>query len=187
MLMSVPEVGCNRRYSYSRTGSVKGSFVGAGDRSACDRNRAMPTGSTSSFPPRGMTKRVLWSEAWPFASPEKGAAGTLPAGNAGGCRHGRCPRGAQARLAAILAADVVSYARLVEQDEAATLDAGGDGLGRQAVWLVLANERRRVATLPYDEPVLMAPPPVRKAVARSRSASGSGTPCGTAGGSGRRQ
>jgi hypothetical protein len=186
MLMSVPEVGCNRRYSYSRTGSVKGSFVGAGDRSACDRNRAMPAGSTSSFPPRGMTKRVLWSETWPFASPKKEAAGTLPAGNAGGCRHGRCAHAEhRTRLAVILAADVVGYARLVEQDEAAMLDAGSDRLGRQAVWPVPANERRRVATLPYNEPFLTAPPPVRKPVARSRSASGSGTPCGTAGGGGR--
>jgi class 3 adenylate cyclase len=47
---------------------------------------------------------------------------------------------AERRLAAILAADVVGYARLVEQDEAATLGAGGDGLG-EASGLASACER----------------------------------------------
>jgi hypothetical protein len=66
--------------------------------------------------------------------------------------------------------------------------AGGDGLWEaQAVWLVPLDELWRVATSPYDAPILAALPPVRKSVARSRSASGSGNPCGTDGSGGDRQ
>jgi hypothetical protein len=58
------------------------------------------------------------------------------------------------------------------------------GCEAQVVWLVPVNELRRVATSSYDAPILAALPPVRKSVARSRSASGSGSPGGTAGAGG---
>jgi hypothetical protein len=61
------------------------------------------------------------------------------------------------------------------------------GWEAQAVWLVPLDELRRVATSPYDAPILAALLPVRKSVVRSRSASGSGSSCGTAGSGGDRQ
>jgi class 3 adenylate cyclase len=64
----------------------------------------------------------------PLSVPERGRAHELTADPVSdSMRYGRCPEGcamarAERRLAAILAADVVGYSRLVECDEAGTLE-----------------------------------------------------------------
>jgi hypothetical protein len=74
-----------------------------------------------------------------------------------------------------------------EREEARAVHAVTRRLTAQVAWLVPLNELRRVATSLYDAPILAALLPVRKSVARSRSASGSGSSCGTAGSGGSRQ
>jgi adenylate cyclase len=53
------------------------------------------------------------------------------------------------RLAAILAADIVGYSRLIEQDEAATLEAIRD-LRREVIDPLLAKHRGRIVKLMGD-------------------------------------
>ena len=53
------------------------------------------------------------------------------------------------RLAAILAADVVGYSRLIEQDEAGTL-AAIKGLREQAIDPLLAEHKGRIVKLMGD-------------------------------------
>ena len=87
--------------------------------------------------------------ARPLASSEKRVAGTLPAGNAGRCVMADVH--AERRLAAILAADVVGYSRLIEQDEAATL-AALKGLRQQVIDPLLAEHKGRIVKLMGEAP-----------------------------------
>ncbi len=80
----------------------------------------------------------------------------------------------QRRLAAILAADVAGYSRLMGEDEAATLDALM--ACRSIIDQIIAEHHGRVFGSAGDSVVAEFPSAVESAPARSRSASRTATP-----------